>query len=304
MDRPPPTSGRRDGRDGGRESAFDKKRNPRGEIDSSRRDRGGAGERRPAGVRQSHDRDDDWTSAPSRNNVDGAGNEGDFFDSLMSELSNDLRDDRSVEGGPRTRGGRHHDYAGPSAKVTEKSRGAEDSFFANLMSELGGALDEPSFSPSGKVKSQRNLDDDDFFSTLEASLGGGFGGGKKKDREEYSDDDDFFASLEQEMGKALSRERVDDEEMQDDFFSSLIKDVASELELPRNEQTKLESRRDVSPLTSLPPEEIGSTQASTKSQRDFSSLTVPELKDLLRSQGLKVGGNKIELINRLQSQSQ
>ena len=226
----------------------------------------------------------------------------------MNELSNDLRDDRSVEGGPRTRGGRNHDYAGPSAKVAEKSRGAEDSFFANLMSELGGALDEPSSSPSGKVKSQRNLDDDDFFSSLEAelsqSLGGGFGGGKKQEKEEYSDDDDFFASLEQE-----TRERVDDEELQDDFFSNLIKDVASELELPRNEQTKLESRRDVSPSTSPPPEETppketDSTQASTKRQSDFSSLTVPELKDLLRSHGLKVGGNKGELINRLQSQSQ
>lgn len=264
-------------------------------------------------MRQSRDREDDWTSAPSKNNGDGAGNDGDFFDSLMSELSNDLRDDRSEEGGPRTRGGRNHDYAGPSAKVAEKSRGAEDSFFANLMSELGGALDEPSSSLSGKVKSQRNLDDNDFFSSLEAelsqSLGGGFGGEKKQEKEEYSDDDDFFASLEQEMGKALSRERVDDEELQDDFFSNLIKDVASELELPRNEQTKLESRRDVSPSTSPPPEETplkenDSTQASTKRQSDFSSLTVPELKDLLRSQGLKVGGNKIELINRLQSQSQ
>jgi hypothetical protein len=176
------------------------------------------------------------------------------------------------------------------------------------MSELGGALDEPSSSPSGKVKSQRNLDDDDFFSSLEAelaqSLGGGFGGGKKQEKEEYSDDDDFFASLGQE-----TRERVDDEELQDDFFSNLIKDVASELELPRNEQTKLESRRDVSPSTSPPPEETppketDSTQASTKRQSDFSSLTVPELKDLLRSHGLKVGGNKGELINRLQSQSQ
>jgi hypothetical protein len=264
-------------------------------------------------VRQSRDREDDWTSAPSKNNGDGAGNEGDFFDSLMSELSNDLRDDRLEEGGPRTRGGRNHDYAGPSAKLTEKSRGAEDSFFANLMSELGGALDEPSSSPSGKVKSQRNLDDDDFFSSLEAelsqSLGGGFGGGKKQEREEYSDDDDFFASLEQEMGKALSRERVNDEELQDDFFSSLIKDVASELELPNKEQTKLESRKDVSPSTSPPPEktppkETDNTQASTKRQSDLSSLTVPELKDLLRSQGLKVGGNKIELINRLQGQSQ
>ncbi|KAL3761894.1 hypothetical protein ACHAW5_006123 [Stephanodiscus triporus] len=287
--------GRRDDRDG-RGNAFDKKRNPRGETDS-RRERGNAGERRTV-AQQSRDREDDWTSASS-NFDDGAGKEGDFFDSLMSELSNDLREDRSEDRGPRARGGRNHDYAGPNAKVTEKSGGPEDSFFENLMSELGGVLDQPSSSRSGKVKSQRNLDDDDFFSSLEAelsqSLGGGYGSGKKQERKD--DDDDFFASLEQEMGKALSRGRIDDEELQNDFFSSLINDVANEIELPRNELTKLE----VQISASQPPEETGLTQATTKIH-DLSSLTVPELKDLLRSRGLKVGGNKLELINRLQSQ--
>jgi hypothetical protein len=143
------------------------------------------------------------------------------------------------------------------------------------------------------------LDDDDFFSSLEAelsqSLGGGYGSGKKQERKD--DEDDFFASLEQEMGKALSRGRIDDEELQDDFFSSLINDVANDIELPRNELTKLEGQISAS----QPPQETGVTQATTKSH-DLSSLTVPELKDLLRSKGLKVGGNKLELINRLQSQ--
>jgi hypothetical protein len=294
----------RDNRDE-RGSSFDK-RAPRGEIDS-RRERAGAGERRPAGVRQSRDREDDWSSMSSKK-YDGPGKEGDFFDSLMSELSNDLRDGRSDKKEARTRGERNHDYAGPNTKVMEKSRGAEDSFFENLMSELGGALDEPSPSLSGKVKSQRTLDDDDFFSSLEAelsqSLGADFGSGTQQEKEEYSNDDDFFASLEKEMGKALTRGRVEDEEMQDDFFSSLIKDVANELESPRNKQTESESRIEVSPLTSLAAHEAGSTQASTRGNGDLSSLTVPELKDLLRSKGLKVGGNKIELINRLQSQSQ
>jgi hypothetical protein len=257
-------------------------------------------------VWQSRDSEDERIMASSKTH-DGAGKEGDFFDSLMSELSNDLRDGRSEDRELRSRGGRNHDYAGPNAKVTERSRGAEDSFFENLMSELGGALDEPSSSPSGKVKSQRNLNDDDFFSSLEAelsqSLGGCFGSGIKQEIEEYSNDDDFFASLEQEMGKSLSRGNVDDEEMQDDFFSSLIKDVANELESPRKKQTKSESRKDVSPFTSLADEGTGSTQVSTKGNDDLSSLTVPELKDLLRSKGLKVGGNKFELINRLQSHS-
>lgn len=289
---------------GGRESSFDK-RAPRGEIDN-RRERAGAGERRPASVRQSRDRENDWSSTSSKT-YDGPGKEGDFFDSLMSELSNDLRDGRSDEKESRTRGGRSHDYAGPNAKVMEKSRGAEDSFFENLMSELGGALDEPSSSPSGKVKSQRTLDDDDFFSSLEAelsqSLGADYGSGIKQEKDEYSNDDDFFASLEKEMGKALISEKADDEEMQDDFFSNLMKDVANDLESPRKKQTETERRKIVSPLTSLAAQESGSIQASTNDNGDLSSLTVPELKDLLRRRGLKVGGNKTELINRLQSQS-
>ena len=45
-------------------SSFDK-RAPRGEIDS-RRERAGAGERRPAGAWQSCDRKDDWSSTSSK----------------------------------------------------------------------------------------------------------------------------------------------------------------------------------------------------------------------------------------------
>jgi hypothetical protein len=188
-----------------------------------------------------------------------------------------------------------------------RSAGAEeDSFFANLMSELGGVLDEPTVStPRGTAKSQRNLDNDDFFSSLEAelsqSLGGtAFGSGTMKDMkntEEYSDDDDFFANLEQEMGNTLPRGRVDentDDTFQDNFFSTLLGDVRDELESPRNEHNELERNKGSSPPT---------TQSSPERSGDLSALTVPELKDLLRSKGLKVGGNKVELISRLQSQS-
>jgi hypothetical protein len=171
------------------------------------------------------------------------------------------------------------------------------------MSELGGALDEsPVSSSRGQAKSQQSLDNDDFFSSLEAELSqslgvSAFGGGttkqNRKNTEEYSDDDDdFFANLEQEMGTALSRGRVDnnDDELQDDFFSTLLGDVRDELESHRNEHKNEES----SPPT---------TQPSPERSGDLSALTVPELKDLLRSKGLKVGGNKVELISRLQSQS-
>ena len=190
----------------------------------------------------------------------------------------------------------------------DKNRGSnggteEDSFFANLMSELGGSLDEsPVSSSRGQAKSQQNFNNDDFFSSLEAELsqslgdtafGGGTAKQDRKNREEYSDndDDDLFANLEQEMGTTLSRRRVDktDDELQDDFFSTLLGDVRDELESPRNEHKNKESP----PPTTPSPERSG----------DLSALTLPELKDLLRSKGLKVGGNKVELISRLQSQS-
>jgi ABC-type uncharacterized transport system substrate-binding protein len=45
------------------------------------------------------------------------------------------------------------------------------------------------------------------------------------------------------------------------------------------------------------------TAIVSRSSTNLSSFTVPELKDLLRSKGLKVGGTKAELIDRLQSAS-
>jgi hypothetical protein len=39
------------------------------------------------------------------------------------------------------------------------------------------------------------------------------------------------------------------------------------------------------------------------SNTDYSSMTVAELKDILRSKGLKVGGKKSELIERLEESS-
>ena len=41
--------------------------------------------------------------------------------------------------------------------------------------------------------------------------------------------------------------------------------------------------------------------ASLSSDVDYSEMTVAELKDLLRDRGLKVGGKKSELIERLMS---
>ncbi|KAL7548522.1 hypothetical protein ACHAWF_011824, partial [Thalassiosira exigua] len=271
------------------------------------------------------------------------GKEGDFFDSLMSDLNDDL--DRGGHGGEAgARGARRHDDAGPNARTAGEGRDAEDSFFDDLMSELGGALDAPPPSPSEKAKSERKLNDDDFFSNLEAeltqSLGGNFGGDSESGADKSSDDD-FFASLQNVYDKALDKspagddfdsdngseddffaslqqvldqppqeksqtiqsdddvsQQKADESLHDDFFSRLMDDVADELD---SISTATGSE---DPSLSHADHDAGSESleySTSKLQTDLSSLTVSELKGLLRSRGLKVGGKKAELIDRLQS---
>lgn len=227
--------GRR-GRDG--RGSFDQRQNFRGDFDD-RRERN-TRERRPVPhSRDRNEREDNWQASPPSKDDD---KEDDFFDSLMSELSQDLDEDKA-----RTRGSRHHDNAGPSTKVTEKSSGTEDSFFENLMSELGGSLDEPE-----KAKSDTTMsDDDDFFSNLEAELSQSLDLGSDKPKAE-DDDGDFFASLQQEIGSALDEppNKVNKASLQDDFFSNLIDDIADELE------------------SSSPAQEPNSKQSSSETQSD------------------------------------
>lgn len=217
---------------------------------------------------------------------EGDSNEADFFDSLMSELSEDLEEDRStsVHREERKRGTRHHDSAGPNPRniQSQKVDKEEDSFFANLMSELGGSIDEPRSSGSDS-----DLDDDDFFSNLEAelsqSLGGDSGADESASSNNDDDDDDFFANLQREMGNALeeSSDNLDEEALGDDFFSGLIDDIADEVEASSREDST-------------------SGKSNSVEHGDITKMSVPELKDILRSKGLKVGGKKSELIERLQ----
>ena len=126
-------------------------------------------------------------------------------------------------------------------------------------------------------------DDDDFFSNLEAELSQSLDFGSDKPKAE-ADDGDFFASLQQELGSALDEppDKVHKAPLQDDFFSNLIDDIADELE------------------SSSPAQEPKSKQSSSETQSDdLTSLTVPELKEMLRDKGMKVGGKKAELIERL-----
>eukprot|EP00984_Skeletonema_dohrnii_P008734 scaffold3263_cov121-Skeletonema_dohrnii-CCMP3373.AAC.3 len=313
----------------------EERRRKRDELYKDRPEREPRGRRGDFGDRRSNDRDSrperrSRDSRDSRNDdrfgrdtssgaapVSIDSNEADFFDSLMSELSDDLKEDnRSPSRNERqSRGSRQHDNAGPSARTTQsqKSDSAEDSFFANLMSELGGSIDEPRSSGGDS-----DLDDDDFFSNLEAELSQSLGDdfGDDDGKSESDDDDDFFASLQSEMGKALDEAPakksapVDDD---DDFFASLQSELGSALEESSDDsvedvlgedffsglideiadEVEASSRQEDAPPSSK-------QSSSSSEQTDFAKLTVPVLKDMLRDKGLKVGGKKSELIERLQ----
>lgn len=247
-------------------------------------------------------KEEDWASqSEAVNNNDS----DDFFSSLMKELNDD--NDTTPQ---RGRGTRHHDNAGPNIRSTESSD-SEDSFFENLMSELGSSLEsesdergssdidsdddffanlesELSSSLGGDSKPPRggdDADDDAFFASLQSELTSSLSGGSDRDAD-YSDDD-FFASLQKEMGNSKS----DVASFEDDFFSGLMDDVADELE--KTESKGNSAKKNVKAVKT-PNGSYGS---------DLSSMTVPELKEMLKSKGLKVGGRKAELIERLQSSS-
>ena len=89
------------------------------------------------------------------------------------------------------------------------------------------------------------------------------------------------------MGSALeeSSDDIVEDVLGEDFFSGLIDEIADEVEAS--------SRQEDAPPSSK-------QSSSSSEQADFAKLTVPVLKDMLRDKGLKVGGKKSELIERLQ----
>ena len=240
-------------------------------------------------------KEEDWASkseAVNNNDPD------DFFSSLMKELKDDV--DSSPQ---RGRGTRHHDNAGPNER-SRQSDDSEDSFFENLMSELGSSLDSDA---SDDRDDTSGNSDDDFFASLESELSSSLNGGPKSssgsDANVSDDNDAFFASLQSELTSSLSGESDDIDDIfaspteekihgtssfEDDFFDGLMNDVADELE-------KTESKREVAK-----PKPVKVVKASGHSNGDLNSMTVEELKKMLKKKGLKVGGRKADLIERLQ----
>lgn len=240
---------------GGRGDA-DRDRSGRGREQTERRpvrearggwDGGGAGQTETTGG-------EDWT--PPSPAPGGDSKEDDFFSNLMSELSDDLDDGQSSSGdGPRTRGTRHHDSAGPSTQSQGEERRPErrddsDDFFANLMNELGDSLEEPASSssssssragdegPGGKFTPKDS--DDDFFASLESELSASLGDGAPSEKDGGGsdiDDDAFFDALESEIQAAKKKPKDDMSEDDFDFFANLGKEMKENLnsEPPKND---------------------------------------------------------------------
>jgi len=130
-----------------------------------------------------------------------SGAEDDFFNSLMSELSDSL-DTPSEES---------------SEKKSEET--SEDDFFSSLMSDLADEAEEVSGQTKPKENNSQSLDDDDFFANLEADLQESLEeeGNEKKPSSATSKEDDFFASLEADLSEDLATNSADD-----DLFSDLV----------------------------------------------------------------------------------
>ncbi len=239
----------------------------------------------------------------NENTINAAKGEDDFFTSLMSELSGTL-DETPDETTTRN-----------SKKLTTPSKTSdEDDFFNSLMSELSDTLDTAKGSremKNPKTKEETSVrkesttsNEDDFFNDLMSQLSDtqmeqndGIQAGKNKPNK--NSDDDFFASLEADLNESLNEfsdnsSPSNDEEndfldvptsaANGDFFTGLESQIGEVLsgEVIGSSHTIAGG---------------GNQQSARKS--DLNSLTVADLKVMLKERGLKVSGKKSDLIDRL-----
>ncbi len=259
--------------------------------------------------------DADWMDFTSSDKKKSDGNnkeDDDFFNSLMDELSNTLED--TATSNPDQNTMRQKD----ASSSKSGSQQEDDDFFSSLMSELEGDLSttnmaqSPSKSNVQTRQSQttNNHDEDDFFASLETDLNESLGREENSMPNNNSEEDDFFASLEADLNDSLNDStslpnshiqsdadtgaRKNDD---DDFFASLEADLNTQLSSKSHENEDFfasPSTEASSPSTLELP-----TKESDASSTDLKSMTVPILKEMCRERGLKVGGKKADLIERL-----
>ncbi len=196
-----------------------------------------------------------------------SGEEDDFFNSLMSELSDTLDSPSGASG---------------QAQAKDSS---EDDFFNSLMSDLTDEFDDnPSKHSNSEEKASGSFDEDDFFASLEADLQDsldepGDRTTENSSSQESNDEDDFFASLEADLSGMLDDSNSEKKLIDDNLF---------------NNDTKEASVKPGAASKAQP-------SATDSDMQDLNKLKVADLKILLKERGLKVSGKKSELIARLQS---
>jgi hypothetical protein len=242
--------------------------------------------------------------------------EDDFFASLMSELSDETAPAPSP---PRRERAPAPAMSRPKREESSPGSGsdASDDFFASLEAELGSAMDDPvtkskggrssdeparspprrerapamsSSRPKREESSPGNGGDasDDFFAALEAELGSAFDDPVAKSRSS-DNSDDFFAKLEAELAPLTSKKTTA-------TASSVLEKKTSAPE-PAPVAVMEESAPAPKKARGGSPKPESSNGSSAPS--DLGKCTVPALKDMLRERGLKVSGNKADLIQRL-----
>jgi hypothetical protein len=228
----------------------------------------------------------------------GRSDDDDFFATLMSEIS-DGSDERASnrDGGISNPGSTRRRSTG---RVVD---GEDDGdFFASLEREIESAKKpiaaKSNDSDASDTKSTSPVEElVDVFGQLEATDTSIMG-----DRTTFTDDsDDFFSSLEadlaEELGNASNYKGKSKSptsfNIQDDDGDAFFAALETELESDQNSEL-------IAPQSHKATSELDSS-SSAKKAVEVNSLTVPELKDMLRQRGLKVSGKKSDLIERFLS---
>ena len=168
----------------------------------------------------------------------------------------------------------------------------DEAFFDDLLGILDdpeGAEAAPAPAPAKKV-SHRDVetDDDALLRSLLSGGGGGGGGGAADDFfADFLGDDAAFDALcddEPEPAGDLPAPRAGDDDDDDELLAIL--GLGPELPAPLPDE----------PLDLFEP---APPAAAPPAGNDYAKQTVPELKALLKARGLKVGGKKADLVDRL-----
>jgi len=200
---------------------------------------------------------DDWSSfvsrtkAPKDRNPPSKEETDDFFESLMSDLSNDL------DGGAGAKRVANN-------YVDSRNSPDEDDFFASLISEISAHEEQPPHD-SGKVRSSKRNDnsyngndEDDFFASLEREIRGSTGGKAKPKGRSGAEEhlEDIFSELTVDMDKSPKTSLLDGDG-EEDFFANLEMELAADLGETDGRKTKASLLR------------LTNQQVDTSSESDF-----------------------------------